>query len=145
MLLRMYDRPFGYGAMRELERMHNEFNRLFEGLERRTAEGYPAMNLWTGAEDAILTAEIPGVGAEAIDISVTRDTLTLKGSRKSDMDEGKYSWHRRERPVGEFTRTIQLPFNVDSKNVEARCLNGILQVRLPRAEEEKPRRIEIHS
>lgn len=145
MLLRMYDRPFGYGAFGELERMRSEFNRLFEGLERRTAGGYPAMNLWAGEDDAVLTAEVPGVDANSIDISVTGDNLTLKGNRKTDVDEAKYSWHRRERATGEFTRTIQLPFKVEASGVEAKYANGILQIRLPRAEEEKPRRIEIHS
>ena len=145
MLLRMYDRPLGFGAFSELERMRNEFNRMFEGFERRTAAGYPAMNLWAGTDDAVVTAEIPGVDPKAISISVTGEALTLKGNRNTDVDEGKCSWHRRERPTGEFTRTIQLPFRVDAGKVEAKCSSGVLQIRLPRAEEEKPRRIEIHS
>jgi len=145
MLFRTYDRPVGFGAFSELERMRREFDHLFEGLERRTGVGYPAMNLWAGSEDAILTAEIPGVDPSAIDISVTGDSLTLKGTRKTDVDVEKFSWHRRERPTGEFTRTIQLPFKVDASGVEAKCNKGVLQVRLPRAEDEKPRRIEIHA
>ncbi|MGW8323150.1 MAG: Hsp20/alpha crystallin family protein [Thermodesulfobacteriota bacterium] len=145
MLLRMYDRPLGFGALSELERMRNEFNRLFEGFERRTPAGYPAMNLWASTDDAVLTAEIPGVDPKTISISVTGETLTLKGDRKTDVDEGKFSWHRRERPTGEFTRTISLPFRADAGKVEAKCSNGVLHIRLPRAEEEKPRKIEIHS
>jgi len=145
MLLRMYETPIGFGAFNELERMRSEFNRLFEGLERRTATGYPAMNVWSGSDDAVLTAEIPGVDGKSIDISVTGDSLTLKGNRKTDLDEGKFSWHRRERATGEFTRTIQLPFKVDANGVEAKYAHGVLHIRLPRAEEEKPRRIEIHS
>jgi len=90
-----------------------------------------------------VTAELPGVDPNNLDISVINETLTLRGSRKPpELKEGE-TFHRRERLFGEFTRTLQLPFRVDSNAVEAHVKNGVLIVKLPRAEADKPRKVAI--
>jgi len=144
MLIRFGERPRAYDAWRQLEDMQSEFNRLFERFERTASPGYPAMNIWTGQDDTVITAELPGVTPEAIDISVKGETLTLSGTREADKDAEKYTYHRRERAVGPFSRTIRLPYRVEAGKVEAKFHNGELTIRLPRAEEDKPKKIEIH-
>ena len=104
---------------------------------------YPAMNVWTNEDGAVVTAELPGVEPDNINIAVTGDTLTLKGSRTpEELKEGE-QYHRRERGHGQFTRTFQLPFQVEAEKVEANFEKGVLSITLPRAEAEKPRKIAI--
>jgi HSP20 family protein len=104
---------------------------------------FPAMNLYSGDEGVILTAELPGIEADDLEISVLGETLTLSGFRNmGDAEEG-VKYHRRERSQGDFTRTVELPFTVDSEHVEAKFSNGVLHVVLPRVEEEKPRKITV--
>lgn len=147
----MFRRPFGrYGMMspwREMEVLQREMNRLFSDTFSlaggRIAPGYPAINVWTNEESAVVTAELPGVKPDDIDISVEGDTLTLTGSRQPDeLKEGE-TYHRRERRYGRFTRTFQLPFQVEVDQVEAIFDKGVLHISLPRAEVDKPKKIAI--
>ncbi len=130
----------------EVDRLQQEMNRLFSTLSEGDAlrpAGYPAMNVWTNPEGAVVTAELPGFDSEDIDISVVGDQLTLSGSRQpEELGEGE-RYHRRERRFGQFTRTFQLPFQVEANNVEARYEKGILYIELPRAEVDKPKRITV--
>lgn len=120
-------------------------NRLVWELGRvATTPRYPAMNVWSGDEQVMVTAELPGITSEDIDISVTSDTLTLRGKRqRPDVGEG-IKYHRQERGFGEFSRSLQLPFRIDANGVEATFRNGVLSVTLPRAEEDKPKRILVN-
>jgi HSP20 family protein len=129
-----------------MERLRREMNRMFSGWPSQTgwntAAGYPAMNVWADKDNAVVSAELPGVDPDAISISVENDTLTLSGSReRADIGEAKY--HRAERRFGKFSRAFRLPFQVESEKVEASFDNGVLNIHLPRAEADKPRRIEI--
>jgi HSP20 family protein len=106
---------------------------------------FPTMNIWEGDEGMIVTAEIPGVVPDNIDIAVQGNILTLSGSRESEeLSEGMH-YNRRERGNGEFSRSVKLQFQADTENVQATFRNGILQIELPRLPEEKPRKIEIKS
>ncbi len=132
---------------REMERLQREVNRLFADsagvVGGRMAAGYPAINVWSNDESAVVTAELPGVDPEDIDISVVGDTLTLTGSRRpTELKEGE-KYHRRERGYGQFTRSFQLPFQVEADKVEAQFEKGVLHISLPRAEADKPRKIAI--
>jgi HSP20 family protein len=103
------------------------------------------MNVWTNQDGAVVTAELPGVNPEDIDISVQNDTLTLRGDQQSyEVQEGE-TLHRQERKCGSFTRSFQLPFKVEPGKVEASYERGILSVFLPRAEADKPKRIAIQA
>ena len=147
----MFRQSFGRQSLanpwREVERMQREMDRLFAnfyGTSRfQTAPSFPAINVWTNQEGAVVTAELPGVNPEDIDISVVGETLTLTGSRQpEELQEGE-KYHRRERGHGKFTRTFQLPFLVESGKVEAIFDKGILHISLPRAEADMPRKIAI--
>lgn len=136
-----------YSPRREMERLRREMNRLFSDLPARSegtaAAGYPAMNVWTNEDGAILTAELPGVNVEDIDISVVGDTLTLSGNRQfAELPEGA-TYHRRERAHGRFSRVFRLPFPIDSEQVEASFEKGVLSITLPRPESDKPKKISI--
>jgi len=136
--------PFRLQA-RDMEQLRREMNRLFADFPfgARPTPAYPAMNMWTNEESAIVTAELPGCDPEALDISVVGQTLSVSGSRKAEeLPEGA-TYHRRERSCGSFTRTFQLPFEVDPKNVEASFDKGVLHIVLPRAESSKPKKIAI--
>lgn len=130
----------------ELQQMQREMNRLFGDFEPLASRRQgPPLNLWQGKDCAVLTAELPGVSPADIDVSVLDDQLTLRGKRETEAPGEEYTAVRRERGSGEFVRTLQLPFRVDSRKVEAETRNGVLCVKLPRAEEDKPKRITVKS
>ena len=149
----MYRRrtPFGFyqslNPWRDIERIQRDMNRLLRDMtsasSRRVAPGYPAINVWASEDGFVLTAELPGVKADDIDISVVGETLTLSGTREPDALQDGEKYHRRERRQGAFTRTFELPFRVDPEKVDAVFEKGILHVSLPRSEEEKPRKISV--
>jgi len=131
--------------MRDMEQLRREMSRLFADspFGARPTPAYPAMNVWANEESAIVTAELPGCDPDALDISVVGQTLSMSGNRKAEeLPEGAI-YHRRERSCGGFTRTFQLPFEVDAKQVEATFDKGILHIVLPRAEADKPKKIAI--
>lgn len=132
----------------EMNRLQRDMNRLFNGYppsRLRTAPGYPAINIWADEESLLVSAELPGVLVADIDVSVDGDSLTISGARKSDQLPESARYHRRERGMGDFSRSIQLPIKVDSEKVAASFRDGILTITLPRAEEEKPKKITIQS
>jgi len=141
----MYRRYAVPTVWNEMERLQRDMNRLFKDVSGRAgrAASYPAMNVWTGDDTAIVSAEVPGVAPEDIEISIVGESLTLSGDRKpDDIGEG-VKYHRRERGCGTFSRTIELPFRVDADDVEARFRNGVLAIHLPRAAADKPRKITV--
>jgi len=142
----MYRRYRTPTVWREMDRLQQDMNRLFGDLNvnrTRKASSFPAINLWAAEESARVTAEIPGVSKDDLDINVTGDTLTLSGVRsQDDLPEGA-RYHRQERRFGEFSRSIQLPYTVDVNKVKAVFKNGVLSVDLPRVEAEKPKKISV--
>jgi HSP20 family protein len=135
--------PGFWDPWRELERLESEVGRLFNGTRRGlAAEGIP-VNVWADAESVTVTAELPGVAPEDVEVSVVGRRLTLRGERKTAVPGEGTRYHRRERTGGRFGRAISLPFPVEGDRVAAGLKDGVLTVTLPRAEADKPRRIEI--
>lgn len=128
----------------EMRRLQRDMNRLFSGVAPGLARRlFPPVNVWVGRDQAVVTAELPGVDPANIEINVVGDSLSLSGRREADeLGEGQ-SFTRQERPVGAFSRTIQLPFRVEPDGVEATYARGILTVTLPRLEADKPRQISV--
>jgi HSP20 family protein len=145
----MLRRPFGTfpSPWREMEHLRREMDRLFTEVPAwagwDVTPSYPAMNVWTNQEGAMVTAELPGVHAEDIDITVRENVLTISGTRELGEPEEGVTYHRRERGVGQFTRSLQLPFNIEASHVEASFENGVLKIALPRTEAEKPKKIAV--
>lgn len=129
----------------ELEQMRREMDRWFDVWANDRQTTYPAVNVWTNDNGAVVTAEVPGLDPQSLDVSVKQDILTIAGERKSDEAGKNVSYHRRERGYGKFARVVRLPFEVEPSGVKARYINGILRVELPRSEASKPRKISIEA
>lgn len=132
----------------ELESIQADMNRILAGQEepryaRRAA--YPPLNVWASAAGLVVDAEMPGVDAKDAEISVVGDELSLRGKVNVPESAAGETVLRRERPAGEFQRTLQLPFRADAGGVKATFKNGILRISIPRSEEEKPRKIAIEA
>ena len=145
MIYRRYSVP---SAWEEMERVQREMNKILNNFtvdRPRSMSAFPAMNAWTTDEEEVVTAALPGLSPEDVELTIVNDVLTLSGERKGLEPTEELRYHRRERIDGRFSRSIQLSFPVDSNKVSAAYDNGILTVRLPRAEADKPRKISVKS
>jgi len=135
-----------------LHQLRNEMDRLVgdmftpaaQSTWAATARAFPAVNVWEHGDELYAEAEVPGLKSEDIEVSVMGNELTIKGRRGDGNQEGT-SYHRRERGVGEFTRVLRLPVEVDSDKVQAALRDGVLTMTLPKTAAAKPRKIEVSS
>ena len=132
----------------ELESIQADMNRSLSGQDaprfaRRAA--YPPLNVWASADGLVIDAEMPGVDPQDVEISAVGDELSLRGKVNAQEPAEGETVLRRERPAGEFQRTLQLPFRANTGAVKATFKNGILRISIPRSEEEKPRKIAIEA
>lgn len=104
--------------------------------------GYPSLNVWEEGDIVYAEAEVPGVKADELELSVVGKELTVKGRRAAPTAPDA-TYHRRERGVGEFVRTVKLPVDVDADKVEASLVDGVLTITMPKAETAKPRKINV--
>ncbi len=136
---------------RHLSTLRDEIDRLFETpLDAFTNESQqflsgwmPTVDLYEDRDQLVVKAELPGMRKEDIDISLHGDVLTLSGERKEEKTTGEAQTYRAERFLGKFQRTFTLPSTVDTNKVQASYKDGILTVTLPKAEEAKPKQIEV--
>lgn len=132
---------------RDMDRMQRDMNRIFEDYypgRVRTAPSFPAVNIWADEDSAIITAELPGLDNGDIEINVLEKMFTLSGERKLEEVPENAQYHRQERGHGKFSRNLRLPYKVNAKKAQATFKDGLLEVRLPRAEEDKPKKIAIN-
>ena len=136
-----------FDPFRDITTLRDEMNRLFS---RAVGEGGGSGSAWTPAVDVfdtddsiVLRAELPGLKTEDIEIEVDENVLTLKGERRFEetVEEGRY--YRLERAYGHFQRSITLPQGVKAEEISASFDNGVLSVRVPKADEVKPRKIAV--
>lgn len=131
---------------REFGQMQNELNRLLAGARTHTAYGqreFPSVNLFVNEHDLLVTLELAGIDPTKIDVTVTGDTVTIRGDRPAEPGQSGEKFQRRERPTGAFTRALELPFSVDPSKTEAKYERGVLTVRLGRPESQKPKKVTI--
>ena len=112
------------------------------GMNTTSRGAYPPVNVFRENDDYVIVTEIPGIRREDLDVQVKHDQVRLSGRKEIRYGENA-SIHRRERDHGGFDRTITVPFQIDADNVKAEYRNGILALRIPRAEADKPRSISI--
>ena len=138
--------------VRELSTIQNEMNRLFNTFFDAPAPSnggttsrrwIPAMDLVETDDDLVLRADLPGLSEEDIKIEVEDNVLTISGERKSQNEERKEGYHRVERAYGSFTRSLTLPEGVDPERVRASFDRGVLEVKIPKPEQRKPRKVTI--
>jgi HSP20 family protein len=106
---------------------------------------FPSVDITEGKKEITVKAEIPGVEAKDIDITISGKMLTIKGEKKQEKEEKEENFHRMERSYGYFNRTIELPCEVDSEKVDASYKKGVLKIELKKTKESESRRIEIKS
>jgi HSP20 family protein len=131
-----------------LERLRQEMDLLTGGVTRgflkETGAGvFPLVNVTEDIENYYIRTELPGIRAEELDLSVTGDSLSIAGERKLTAKDEKAHYHRKEREAGTFKRIISLPSRINTEKVDARSIDGILTIILPKAEEAKPKQITI--
>lgn len=119
------------------------FDRFFSGSDRNSGTSFPPFNIWSDEDGAVVTSELPGVKLESVEITVSGKSVTVKGSRIEEEPGENVRSVRRERATGEFERNFKLNFQVDSGKVAAKLANGVLEIHLPRAENDKPHKIAV--
>src|SRR4051812_3188759 len=136
--------------LRELGTLQSEMNRLFTTVfdSPATAGGtmrrwMPAMDLLESGDHFVLRADLPGMSEEDVTIELEDSTLTISGERKAEHEHEGEGFYRVERATGSFSRSLTLPKGVDTEAVTARFDRGVLEVRVPKPAERKPRRISI--
>jgi HSP20 family protein len=137
--------------LRELNGLQNEMNRLFDTVFDAPRPGnggglrrwMPPMDLLETDEHFVLRADLPGLGEEDVTIEIEDSTLTVSGERKSEHEVSGERYHRVERASGSFSRSLTLPKGVDPEGVTASFDRGVLEIRVPKPEERKPRRVSI--
>ena len=125
--------------------LRQELGRMFEGFfdgNLGWERAWPALNLWDAGDALMLETEVPGLSMDNLEILVQGSELTIKGKREWSADENT-RYLRRERLSGEFSRTLTLPVDIEADHVEAALKDGVLTVRLPKAEAAKPRKITV--
>jgi HSP20 family protein len=139
--------------VRELSTIQNEMNRLFNTFFEAPTPGnasatalrrwIPAMDLVETDDDFVLRADLPGLSENDVKIELEDNVLTISGERKAEHEERKEGYYRVERASGSFVRSLTLPEGVDPDSVKANFERGVLEVRIPKPEERKPRKVAI--
>lgn len=128
--------------------LRTELDRAFDAAMRNVGFNgtatYPALTIWSDAERLYAEAELPGLTIKDIEIEVVGDELAIKGTRNPLPGE-KLTYHRQERPVGQFYRVVTLPMPVNPDGVEATLKDGVLRIVMPKAEFAKARKITVKS
>ncbi len=150
-----------FDPFRELDRLQNEVNRLFEGYNsnadvpaptRQNSGGgaalmarawAPVVDIAETQNEVVLRAELPGLKQDDIDIELTGDTLTLRGERKFENEERKDNFVRVERSYGRFQRSFTLGVPVQNDQVSATYRDGVLEIHLPKSEQTRPRKVQV--
>ena len=145
-----------WGSVKELEEMRRDMDRLFDEifspLQRRrrtwgekpqTGPIVPNVEIYDRKNEIVFRAELPGVKKEDIDLSITKDSLTLKGEIKKEEEEAGTVYYASEISYGSFARTVALPVEVESEKAKATFKDGVLELVLPKQEEAKPKEIKI--
>jgi len=141
---------------RELSSLQAEMNRLFSSFfdspastgsagngQSAARRWYPAMDLVESDDHFVLRVDLPGLSEDDVKIEVENDTLVVSGERKETHEQKREGFYRLERSMGAFSRSLSLPEGIDADQVSASFDRGVLEVRIPKPEQRKPRRVEI--
>lgn len=134
-----------------IDQLRNEMNSLFQNFWggsdlpfRASTYTYPPLNLYEDSDNLYLTAELPGIAANEIDIDVEAEGIQIKGERKIESEKTSGHYHRRERESGAFSKKVTLPTRIDTTKVNAAMENGVLLITMAKAEEAKPKKIKVN-
>ncbi|MFN0244398.1 MAG: Hsp20/alpha crystallin family protein [Planctomycetota bacterium] len=127
----------------ELARLSAEMNRMLADPRTAREDEFPPLRVWATEEGLRLEAQLPGFAQDSLEISVLGDTLTLRGTRENVQHVEGDAYHRRERGTQSFARTLTLPHAIEVDAVKATYKKGVLEIELPRAQSERPRKIAV--
>jgi HSP20 family protein len=134
---------------RELAQLQGEMGRWLNGLYAGSGSGsqgwVPSLDVWETDSELVYAFDLPGLEEDQISIEVHDDTLTVTGEREKATKEQGDRFYRFERRYGSFSRAVGLPAGIDEEKIAASYRNGVLEVRVPKPEEAKPRRIALGS
>ena len=138
-----------WNPMRQMLTFENEMGRIFQDLANRTADTEaqvvwaPRVDVEEGQESYVVKAELPGIRLEDIKITIADNQLVIRGERRREVEKTDTTYHRVERTYGSFERAFTLTKAVDADKIQAMYRDGVLEVRVPKAEEAKAREIQI--
>lgn len=134
---------FGWGGdpVMDLDRLHDEVNRLFSGY--RDGNRFASVNVWTNDDSVRILAEIPGVDPKAVNVQIEGNAVEISGERIApELGDGE-QYVQQNMSYGPFRRIVELPYEVQVDQVKAKYRNGVLEVDMPRSEATKPKRIDV--
>ena len=140
-----------WDPFREFATLQGQMNRLWQEITpNRSGEEFlttgtfvPPVDVYEDEHSVVLKLEVPGISENDIDVRVENNTLTVRGERKFEKEENEENFHRIERSYGAFSRAFTLPNTVDTDNVQADYTNGVLNIKLAKRAEAKPKQIKI--
>jgi HSP20 family protein len=137
--------PFGFvnRLHRDLDRLLGSSAALADDAAAVTSDWLPAVDIKEEAEGFVIHADVPGVDPKDIDVTLEKGILTIRGQRKSEAREEQDGYRRVERISGQFFRRFSLPDAAAQDGVEAKYVNGVLEVRIPKQPQVQPRRIKV--
>jgi HSP20 family protein len=146
LIRRLPSLPSFTSALRDWDDVRRDMERVLDSMTAVSARSwvYPPIHVSETDDEIVVRAELPGIDARSLDVTMEQDTLTISGERRPQ-EEKNASYHRRERSWGTFRRSFTIPRRVDSAKVAARYVNGILTVELPKAAEARPRQITVQA
>jgi HSP20 family protein len=147
-----------YEPWSAFERLHRQIGQIFDGVDAPAANGdpeksngeaavnwIPAVDVFEQADSFVLRADLPGIESKDIQITADKGVLTVSGERKFERSETDKSVARQERVEGRFLRRFTLPENVNSDDIRARHLNGVLEVTIPKVAAPEPKRVSVET
>jgi HSP20 family protein len=123
--------------------MSRLMNGMLEGNGRQSQNWVPALDVWETPTEVVYAFDLPGIPEEQINLEVKDETLTVSAEREKTEETSENGFYRFERRYGTFARAVGLPQGVDQDNISARYENGVLEVRVPKPEEQKPKKIQL--
>ena len=136
-----------WDPLREAAAMHTELSRLmnglFEGSGRHTQAWVPTLDVWETEDEVVYAFDLPGIPQDKISVEVEDGALTVSAERERTEEVSQERFHRFERRFGSFTRTVGLPQGVSEDAIKASYEHGVLQISVPKPEQQKPKRIEV--
>lgn len=140
-----------FDSTREVDSLQSEVNQIFDtffgngasGAGGRPRRWVPAMDLFETEDDLILKADLPGLSRDDVNIEFKDNTLTISGERRDERERGSEGFYRIERSLGSFARSVTLPQGIRGDEIAAEFSEGVLEVRVPKPEEQRPHRVQI--
>lgn len=140
---RIFDRDPFQRLQKQMDDLIASFSQEWDGGPWLPADFQPSLDVSETDEAIQIRVDLPGIKPEEVDVEVRNNVLEITGERKEEREEKGKSWHRTERRVGRFARSLALPCDVQDDKVEAECTNGVLTIMLPKAEKAKSKKINV--